>query len=425
MLKIGLAGLGTVGGGVVRLLQTNAELLVARSGRAVSLTAVSARDKNRRRNADLTGIRWVEDARQLAGAPDVDVVVELIGGAEGVARDLAEAALKKGKSYVTANKALIAAHGAALARLAETNGTQLRFEASVAGGIPIVKTLREGLAANRISSVRGILNGTCNYILTLMQGEGLGFAEALQQAQSLGYAEADPSADIDGHDTANKLAILAALAFGAEPDLAAISVDGIRHIMPLDLKLAEELGYRIKLLGMATAREGGVEQRVGPCLVPLRSPLAQVNGAMNAVAVRGDFVGDVTLQGAGAGASPTASAVVADIIDIARGVSGPVFGVAAARLQRLKPVHMVPAARYYLRLQVVDKPGVVADIAAVLRDEAISIESFIQHGQSVDRAVPLVITTHEADTGAMRRAVGAIARLPVVTAKPCPLRIEE
>lgn len=425
MLKIAIAGLGTVGAGVVRLLQANADLIALRSEGGIEIKAVSARDKNRSRSFNVAGYRWVDNPLDLAQLPDVDVVVELIGGANGICRDLAEATLKAGKHYVTANKALLAQHGAALAALAEKNKVQLFFEAAVAGGIPIVKTLREGLAGNRISLVRGILNGTCNYILTLMRAEKLGFDEALRQAQAKGYAEADPSSDIDGHDAANKLALLTALAFGVQPDLASVSIEGIRHISALDLKLTEELGYRIKLLGSARVGASGIEQTVAPCLVPLDAPLAQVDYAMNAVFVRGDFVGDLTLEGAGAGAEPTASAVASDLIDLACGSRVPAFGVPAANLAKMQSVHGAFPARHYLRLQVMDKPGVVADIAAILRDEAISIESFIQHGSAVTGSVPLVITTHVADIKAMRRAAGAIARLGVVAAPPCLLRIED
>jgi homoserine dehydrogenase len=425
MLKVAIAGVGTVGTGVVRLLQQNAGLIARRAGQDIQIVAVSDRDRNRPRGCDFSGIAWFDDARQLAAAPDIDVVVELIGGADGVARELAEATLATGRSLVTANKAMLALHGAALAALAEKHKTSLMFEASVGGGIPVIKALREGLAGNHVSLIRGILNGTCNYILTLMQSEGLGFDDALRQAQQKGYAEADPSADIDGHDTANKLALLAALAFGTPPDLASIAVEGIRRIAPLDLKLADELGYRIKLLGTAHARDGGVEQRVGPCLVPAEQPLAGVGGAMNAVLLRGDFVGDILLEGAGAGSEPTASAVVADIMDLARGTRIPAFGIPAAGLARLKPVPSAFKAKYYLRLQVMDKPGVVADIAAILRDEAISIQSFIQHGSSATESVAVVITTHAADAAAMRRAAGTIARLAVAAAPPCVLRIED
>lgn len=424
MLRIAIAGLGTVGAGLVRLMQKNADLLAARAGQPVSIVAVSARDKNRARNCDLKGIKWVDDARALATLPDVDAIVELIGGAEGVARELAEAALKNGKHYITANKALLATHGAALAALAEKSKVQLRFEASVAGGIPVLKVLREGLAGNRIGYVRGILNGTSNYILTEMQAKQLSFEEALKDAQAKGYAEADPSADIDGHDAANKLALLSALAFGVMPDVAAVKVEGIRRITPLDLHLAGMLGYRIKLLGMARVSEGGIEQRVGPCLVPLASPLAEVDGAMNAVLIHGDFVGDLTLQGAGAGAEPTASAVMADIVDVACGTRNPAFGVPTSKMT--KSISAKPApVKYYMRVQVVDKPGVVADIAAILRDEAVSIGSFIQHGVAVNDKVPMVITTHVVDVDSMARAIEKITKLAVVASPPCVMRIED
>ena len=424
MLKVAIAGLGTVGTGVVRLLQKNAALIAERAGQEIKITAVSDGNKQRDRGCDFTDITWVDDARQLADQPH-DVLVELIGGTKGVAYDIAKAALKNGKHLVTANKAMIAAHGFELAKLGEKHHAQLAFEAAVGGGIPVLKSLREGLVGNHITLVRGILNGTSNYVLTLMQDEGLSFANALRQAQDKGYAEADPSSDIDGHDTANKLAILSAIAFGVEPDTSSILVEGVRHIEQLDLKLAAELGYRIKLLGIARARSGGIEQRVSPCLVPHQTPLAKVNGVMNGILLRGDFVGDVLLQGQGAGAEPTASAVIADICDIARGTRVPAFGLSATKLTKLKPAPAAQEARHYLRLQVMDKPGVVADIAAILRDEAISIESFIQHGNSATESVPLVITTHGIDVTAMKRAVDKITKLDVIAKPPCVLRIED
>ncbi len=424
MVQVAIAGLGTVGAGVLRLMQKNFELVNARAGQDIKITAVSARDKKRKRNCDLSGITWVDNPLALAAMPNIDVVVELIGGAEGIALELAETALKNGKHYVTANKALLATHGAKLAALAEKHKVQLQFEASVAGGIPVLKTLREGLVGNKITSVRGILNGTSNYILTLMQSRGMSFAEALADAQAKGFAEADPSADIDGHDVAYKLAILTALAFSVKPDFTSIAVEGIRGITQLDLKFAEELGYRIKLLGLARQREEGIEQRVSPCLVPMDSSLAKVDGVMNAILLHGDFVGDLTLQGAGAGAEPTASAVVADIVDVVCGARNPSFGVDTSRMKKLKSARAA-FARHYLRLHVVDKPGVVADIAAILRDEAISIASFIQHGSAVQGSVPVVITTHAADTDAMRQAVKRIAKLAVVASPPCVLRIED
>jgi homoserine dehydrogenase len=424
MIKVGIAGLGTVGAGVARLLQDNAEIIAQRAGQPIIVEAVSARDKNRKRPCNLSGMTWVDDPLQLATMPNIDVVVELIGGADGVALGLAEKTLANGKAYVTANKALLAAHGVDLAKKAEAAKVALACEGSVAGGIPVLKALREGLAGNQFSIVRGILNGTCNYILTRMRAAQLSFADALREAQDYGYAEADPASDIDGHDTANKLVLLAALAFGIEPDLSAVRVEGIRRITSLDLQFAAELDCRIKLLGVAQRGAKGVAQRVGPCLVPTSSPLAEVDGVLNAVFLRGDFVGDVMLSGRGAGAEPTASAVVADIIDIARGHRLPAFGCPAGQLQK-SGVAVLPPSRHYIRLQVMDKPGVVADISSVLRDAAISIESLIQRGRSITESVPVVMIVHEAPTATLHRAIEAIARVPTVVNKPCVLPIED
>ena len=425
-LRIAIAGLGTVGGGTVRLLRANAALIAARAGKSVSIKAVSARDKKKKRDCDLSGIDWVDAPIALAKRDDVDAVVELMGGAEGAARDLAEAALANGKHFITANKALIAAHGGALARLAEKNKVHLAFEASVAGGIPIIKTMRESLAGNRMTIVRGILNGTCNYILTRMGQSQLAFADALKEAQQKGFAEADPSADIDGHDAANKLAILAALAFGAEPDLKSVEVEGIRNIAPADLTFAEELGCRVRLIGIARLVDGKLEQGVRPVLVPKSLPLAQVSGVLNAVMVHGDFVGDLMLEGSAAGADPTASSVVSDIIDVARGNMPFAFGVSAAALKKFAPAGMAQhAGRYYIRLQVVDKPGVVADISAILRDEAISMEALIQRSRSIDEPGPVVIVTHETNAEAMRRVFEKLASVKTVIEKPCVMPIEE
>ena len=316
MISIAIAGLGNVGAGVVRLLQQNADIIAARAGQPVAVTAVAARDRQKKRDCDLTHMTWVDNPHDLATLPGVDIIVELMGGADGPAYDLAKATLTASKKLVTANKALLASHGAELALLAEKNNSCVAFEASVAGGIPAIKVLREGLAGNRVTMIRGILNGTCNYILSRMREDQLGFADALREAQQHGYAEADPTSDIDGHDTANKLALLAALAFSTEPNVAAIEVEGITRISSLDLQFATELNCRIKLLGVARMTPQGVELRVGPSLVPFSSPLAHVRGALNAVMLRGDFVGDLMLEGQGAGAMPTASAVVGDIIDV-------------------------------------------------------------------------------------------------------------
>ena len=357
-LSIGIAGLGTVGGGVLTMLRQNADLIAARAGRAIAVTAVSARDRTRDRGMDLSGLRWYDDPVALAGDANVDVVVEVIGGSEGPAKALVEAAIAAGKQVVTANKALLAVHGAGLAAAAEKAGVILAFEAAVAGGIPAIKALREGLAGNRINRVAGILNGTCNYILTVMRERGREFAEVLADAQKLGYAETDPAFDVDGIDAAHKLAILAALAFGRPVDFGSVYVEGIRRISALDIAFASELGYRIKLLGIARATEGGIETRVHPCMVPQTAPIARVDGVFNAVVAEGDFVGRVMLEGRGAGAGPTGSAVVADLIDIARGRATPVWGAASGALSAAPSVPMsAHVGAYYLRLMVVDRQG--------------------------------------------------------------------
>ena len=424
-LHVGIAGLGTVGAGVVKLLRDNAELITQRAGMPIQVTAVSARNREADRGVSLAGLRWHEDAQALAGDPDVDVVVELIGGAEGVARLLVERSIAAGKAVVTANKALLAIHGTALAQAAEESGVVLGFEAAVAGGIPVIKALREGLAGNRISRVAGILNGTCNYILTVMRVEGKDFAEVLADAQALGYAEADPSFDIDGVDAAHKLAILAALAFGRRVDFSAVHVEGIRRINALDISFAEELGYRIKLLGIALETQAGVEMRVHPAMVPKAALLASVDGVFNAVLAQGDFVGQVFLQGRGAGAGPTASAVVADLIDIARGSRIPVWGAVGAQLVA-KPAVAISQHQgaYFLRLMVVDQPGVLADVTAILRDHGVSLESMLQHGRKPGEAVPIVLVTHETNEAAIEKAMARIAALEAVLEPPALIRIE-
>src|SRR5690242_14166393 len=424
-LSIGLAGLGTVGGGVLKLLRDNADLITARAGRPIAVTAVSARDRSKDRGVPVTGLHWYDDAAALAADPGVDVVVELIGGSDGVALALAEATIAAGKALVTANKALLAVHGAALAASAEERGVALAFEAAVAGGIPVIKALREGLAANRISAVAGILNGTCNYILTQMRERGREFAEVLADAQKLGYAEADPSFDIDGIDAAHKLAILAALAFGRPVAFDQVYVEGIRRISAVDIAFANELGYRIKLLGIARQTEAGIATRVHPCMVPQTMPIARVDGVFNAVVAEGDFVGRVMLEGRGAGAGPTASAVVADLIDIARSRFTPVWGAASADLSNAPSVPMsAHVGAYYLRLMVVDRPGVIADVTAVLRDQRISLESMLQRGRAPGEAVPVVLVTHETQESAMREALTRIAALDAVLEAPTVIRIE-
>ena len=424
-LSVAVAGLGTVGAGVLRLLRDNSDVITARAGRPIAVTAVSARDRSRDRGVPLAGLRWYDDPVALAGDETVDVVVELIGGSEGPGRAMVQAALAAGKPVVTANKALLAIHGAELAAAAERAGVPLAFEAAVAGGIPVIKALREGLAGNRITRVAGILNGTCNYILTVMRERGREFAEVLAEAQKLGYAESDPSFDIDGIDAAHKLAILAALAFGRPVAFGAVYVEGIRHISALDIAFATELGYRIKLLGLARRTDGGIEARVHPCLVPQAAPIARVDGVFNAVVAEGDFVGRIMLEGRGAGAGPTASAVVADLIDIARGRATPVWGAASGALTDAPSVPIeAHVGAYYLRLMVLDRPGVIADVTAVLRDQGISLESMLQRGRSPGEVVPVVLVTHETGEAAMRAALARIAALDAVLEDPAVIRIE-
>ena len=418
-LSVGVAGLGTVGAGVLRLLRDNAELVAARAGRRIVVTAVSARDRTRDRGVALQGLRWYDDPVALAADPAIDVVVELIGGSEGPAKALVLAAVAAGKKVVTANKALLAVHGAALAE------ADIGFEAAVAGGIPVIKALREGLAGNRIDRVAGILNGTCNYILTAMREQGREFADVLADAQRLGYAEADPAFDVDGIDAAHKLAILAALAFNRPVDFAAVHIEGIRAVSSLDIAFARDLGYRIKLLGIARRAGDGVETRVHPCMVPQANPLALVDGVFNAVVAEGDFVGRVMLTGRGAGAGPTASAVVADLVDIARGRAAPLWGMAAGQLASLPTVPMsAHVGAYYLRLMVVDRAGVIADVTAALRDAGVSLESMLQRGRSPGEAVPVVLVTHETNEAAMRAALEQIVRSDAVLEPPAMIRIE-
>jgi homoserine dehydrogenase len=424
-LSVGVAGLGTVGVGLLRLLRDNAAIVGARAGRPIAVTAVSARDRARDRGVSLAGLRWYDDPVALAADPSIDVVVELIGGAEGPARALVAAALEARKHVVTANKALLAVHGAELAALAERCGAALVFEAAVAGGIPAIKALREGLAGNRILRVAGILNGTCNYILTVMRERGREFADVLAEAQRLGYAEADPSFDIDGIDAAHKLAILAALAFGRPVAFDAVHVEGIRRVSALDIAFADELGYRIKLIGIARAGEKGVEARVHPCMVPAGAPIARVDGVFNAVVAEGDFSGPLMLEGRGAGAGPTASAVAADLIDLARDRLTPVWGASSGALSDAPSLPMAAhVGAYYLRLMVVDRPGVIADVTAALRDHGVSLESMLQRGRSPGEAVPVVLVTHETGESAMRAALDHIASLDAVLEPPALIRIE-
>src|SRR5262245_32373226 len=436
-LKVGVAGLGTVGASVVRLIERQREALEARCGRAIEVVAVSARAKGKQRDADIGRLRWFEDPVALAGDPAIDVFVELIGGAGDPPKTAIETALRAKKSVITANKALLARHGVELATLAERQGVALNFEAAVAGGIPIVKTLREGLVGNKLARIYGILNGTCNYILTRMEQDKLTFAECLKDAQQLGYAEADPAFDVEGFDTAQKLAILASLAFGTKVDPDAIYVEGISSITPADLDAADELGYRIKLLGVAMATEKGIEQRVHPTMVPKDSAIAQVMGVTNAVTVDADAVHAITLVGPGAGGMATASAVVSDIGDIARGVRTPPFGRPAARLAVSEKAPMQRhEGGYYIRLLALDRPGTFATIAQCLAEQQISIESIVQrhrgerpHGgddpASAAEPVPVILITYATTEDAVRKALAAVERDEVISATPQVIRIEK
>lgn len=422
-LRVGLAGLGTVGAAVAKLLLERRDLLAARCGRPIWLAAVSARDRGKGRGVALDGVEWVDNAAELADR-GVDVAVEAIGGEDGPALALARRALDRGVDLVTANKALIARHGTELARRAEASGAGLGFEAAVAGGIPIIKALREGLAAARPLRVYGILNGTCNYILTDMREAGRSFDAALAKAQALGYAEADPAFDIDGIDAAHKLTVLASLAFGTRVDFDAVHVEGIRGLAPEDIAHAEELGYRIKLLGVAERRADGLMQRVHPCMVPRAAPIAAVEGVLNAVVCDAGEAGTTVYEGPGAGAGPTAAAVAADIADAARGRRGPAFSVPADALEEAPAA---PLGRrwgaWYVRLSVADRPGVIADVAARLRDRSVSIEALVQRARGAG-PVPVVMTTHETDEASMGAALADIGALGAVAAPPRSIRIE-
>jgi homoserine dehydrogenase len=421
-----------VGASVVRIIAKTCHRIERRAGRPLALAAVSARNARKDRGVDLSGVPFLADPVSLATRPDVDVVVELIGGAEGAARALVESALKSGKPVVTANKALLAAHGPALAKLAEVQGVPLMFEASVAGGIPVVKTLREGLVGNRPRRLVGILNGTCNYILTRMEREGLSFEACLVEAQKLGYAEADPSFDVDGNDTAHKLAILTSLAFGTQIAADCIYLEGIRSITIDDIRAAWDLGYKIKLLGVALRTATGIEQRVHPTMIPYDSALAQVDGVLNAVSIDSDLVKSLLLVGPGAGGDATASAVVADLIDIARGTAVPTFGKAAADMRPYEQAEITAhAGGYYIRLAVFDRPGAFAAIARRMAEEQISLESIVQRGRAgrggaaPDAPQPVILITYETTEAAIRRALSEIEYDGHIAAKPQMIRIEK
>jgi homoserine dehydrogenase len=434
-LRVGIAGLGTVGVEVVRLIERQARVLSERTGRGIRVVAVTARSKAKKRGIDLSGINWARDPQALASDPEIDCLVELMGGVGDPALSAVDTALKSGKSVVTANKALIAKHGIRLAKAAEKHGGALNFEAAVGAAIPVVKTLREGLAGTSVDRVYGILNGTCNYILTRMEQEGLSFEECLKDAQRLGYAEADPSFDVDGHDTAQKLAILASLAFGTAVAQNAVYVEGISSIAPADLRAADDLGYRVKLLGVAMRTPKGIEQRVHPTMVPKSSSIAQVMGVTNAVTIDGEGIPPITLVGPGAGGAATASAVLADIADVARGVRAPPFGRPVDKLQATEKAPMERhEGGYYIRLMARDHAGTAATIATRLAEQKISIESIVQrhpNGGAVAKSagkaapVPVILITYATHEDAMYKALQAVQRDKVISGKPQVIRIEK
>jgi homoserine dehydrogenase len=423
-LRLGLAGLGTVGLGVVRIVQTHADLIAARTGRPVVITAVSARDRAKQRDADLSAYAWETDPVALARRDDVDVFIEVMGGHEGPARDATEAAIAAGKDVVTANKALLAHHGHALALAAEAAGRVIRFEAAVAGGIPVVKALTEGLAANQMRRVMGVMNGTCNYILTRMQSAGLPYETVFEEARALGYLEADPNLDVGGIDAGHKLSLLAAIAFGTQVSFDAVELEGIGNVAIDDIRLAEDMGYRIKLLGVAQMTGRGLEQRMTPCLVPSDSPLGQLQGGTNMVVLDGDSVGQIVLRGPGAGMGPTASAVMADVADIARGTRVSTFGRPALTLAVPAAAKAATPSPYYLRMTLLDKPGALAKIATCLGEAGISIDQMRQYGHVGVHATVLIVT-HAATPADVAHAIGRFAGTGVLVGDPVTLRIEQ
>ncbi|MEL6768951.1 MAG: homoserine dehydrogenase [Pseudomonadota bacterium] len=422
--RLGIAGLGTVGAGIVSLLETERDAIEAKAGRSVAITAVSARNRARDRGVDISAFGWEDDATALAQRDDVDCVVEVIGGSDGPAKAVVERAIAAGKHVVTANKALLAFHGQALAEAAEAAGTALAAEAAVAGGIPVMKALGEGLAASRATRVSGVLNGTCNYIISEMAASGAAYGDVLAEAQRLGYAEADPTTDVGGFDAAHKLALLAALAFGTRVDFENVVVEGIERVSPADLETAADMGFAVRLIGLARLEPAGLEQRVRPCLVPATSTLGALPGVTNAVLIEGEAVGKLTLTGPGAGAGPTAAACLADVVDIARGAQRPLFARPAKTLTAATPLpHGDEHAPYYLRFMLQDAPGALAQVAAELGREGISIHRMRQYDRG--EPVPVVVVTHDARRDAVDRALATIEHLPVSAEAPVAMRIEE
>ena len=422
-LRLGIAGLGTVGVGVLKIIHKNAKIISLRTGRDIVVTAVSARSRSKDRGVDLSGFAWEDDPVALAKRDDVDIFVELMGGHEGPAKDATEAAVAAGKDVVTANKAMLALHGQSLALAAEAAGQVIRFEAAVVGGIPVVKALTEGLAGNKINRVLGVMNGSCNYILTRMENAGLSYAEVFAEANALGYLEADPNLDVGGIDAAHKLALLAAIAFGTEVDFDSVVLEGIGAVTIEDIHAAADMGYRVKLLGVAQMTGRGLEQRMTPCLVPASSPLGQLEGGTNMVILEGDDSGQIVLRGAGAGEGPTASAVMSDVLDLARGLRLKTFGQPATSLVKAHPATTATPASFYLRLQLLDKPGALAKVAAVMGEAGVSIDRMRQYGHDAGKA-PVLIVTHKTTRAAIDQVVLDFNQTQVVEAPPVALRIE-
>ena len=422
-LRLGIAGLGTVGVGVIKIIQKKLSLLEARTGKQILISAVTAKSKTKDRGIDLSSYQWERDPVSLANREDIDVFIELIGGHEGAAKEAVEIAISKGKNVVTANKALLAHHGHELALKAEENGSLLRFEAAVAGGIPIIKSLTEGLAGNSISRIMGVMNGTCNYILTRMESSGLSYEEVFSEANELGYLEADPNLDIGGIDAAHKLSILSSIAFGTEINFNGVELDGIDKITINDIHQAADMGFRIKLLGVSQMTSSGLEQRMSPCLVPTNSPLGQLEGGTNMIVIEGDQVGQIVLRGAGAGEGPTASAVVSDIADLARGINFATFGQPAKTLKKASSSKSQIPAPYYLRMLLHDEPGALAKITKILSQFNVSIDRMRQYGHE-DKNAPVLIVTHEIKHENLMTAIQELPNTKVLEAQPLAIRIE-
>ena len=429
-VKVGLLGIGTVGGGTVRVLRRNAQEIARRAGRGIEVVHAAARDLGKQRIADMQGIQLTSDPFEVVNNPELDIVVELIGG-DGVARELVTQAIANGKHVVTANKALIAKHGNEIFAQAQSKGVMVAFEAAVAGGIPVIKAIREGLAGNRIEWLAGIINGTTNFILTEMRDRGRDFADVLKEAQQLGYAEADPTFDVEGIDAAHKLTILAAIAFGIPLQFSKVYTEGISRLTGEDVSYAEQLGYRIKMLGIARRAAHGVELRVHPTLVPYRRLLANVDGVMNAVLVKGDAAGPTLYYGPGAGAEPTASAVVADLVDVVRMLTAdpenrvPHLAFQPDALSDLPILAMDQVeTSYYLRLRAQDRPGVLADVTRILSELSISIEAIIQKG-TADGIATVILLTHRVLEKNMNQAIKRIQDLPTITGDIMRIRMEQ